>query len=329
MLSRVADSIHWMGRYVERAENLARFVDVTYHLNLDLPAPVHEQWQPLVSTTGDQRWFAEHYGEANRDNVMRFLTFDSEYPNSIISCLRAARENARSIRETISSEMWEHLNHFYHMVNAAADDERVLQSPQIFFNEVKLSSHLFRGITDGTMSHGEGWHFVRLGRHLERADKTSRILDVKYYVLLPSVKDVGTPIDDLQWSAVLRSVSGFEMFRKCHHSITPERVVSFLMLDRLFPRAIMYCLNAANDSLHAISGCPADTFWNLAEKRMGQLRSELAYTQVSDIMTSGLHEFVDAFQTKLNTVGDAMHQTFIAMRPEREALHVRAAPEPQ
>ncbi|MGE0757912.1 MAG: alpha-E domain-containing protein, partial [Pirellulaceae bacterium] len=303
-----------------RAENLARFVDVTYQLNLDLPTPADQQWQPLVSTTGDQAWFAQRYGEANRENVVRFLTFDADYPNSIISCLRAARENARSIRETISSEMWEQLNHFFHMVNAAADDEQVLQSPQVFFNEVKLSSHLFRGITDGTMSHGEGWHFVRLGRHMERADKTSRILDVKYYVLLPKVTDVGTPVDDVQWSAVLRSVSGFEMFRKRHHGITPERVVDFLMLDRLFPRAIMYCLNAANDSLHAIAGSPHDTFTNIAEKRMGQLRSDLAYTQVPDIMSCGLHEFVDKFQKKLNAAGAAIYETFIALRSVPEAF---------
>jgi uncharacterized alpha-E superfamily protein len=318
MLSRVADAIHWMARYIERAENVSRFVDVTYNLNLDLPVSIQNQWQPLVSTTGDQAWFAEHYGESNRENVVHFLTFNTEYPNSIISCVRAARENARSIRETISSEMWEHLNRFYHVVTAAAADDRVHTSPQDFFHEVKLSSHLFRGIMDGTMSHGEGWNFARLGRYLERADKTSRILDVKYYVLLPTVQDVGTTIDDLQWSSVLRSVSGFEMFRKRHHSITPERVIEFLMLDRLFPRAIMYCLNAAKVSLHAITGSPSDTFWNLAEKRMGQLRSDLAYTQVADIMTEGLHEFVDAFQTKLNLVGEAIHQTFIALRPDRE-----------
>ena len=153
----------------------------------------------------------------------------------------------------------------------------MLQSPQEFFQEVKLASHLFSGITDGTMTHGEGWQFARLGRKLERADKTSRLLDVKYFLLLPTVHDVGTPTDDLQWSAVLRSLSGFEMFRKRHGQISPERVVGFLVLDRLFPRAIMHCIDSANEALHAISGSPEDTFWNPAEKRLGQLRSELAY----------------------------------------------------
>ena len=316
MLSRVADSIYWMTRYIERAENLARFVDVTFGLMLDVPHHSAEQWQPLVSTTGDEKWFAERYGTASRENVIQFLTFDADHPSSILSCVRNARENARSIRETISSEMWEHLNHLYFTAIDASGNEDIAHSPRDFLEEIKLASHLFTGITDNTMSHGECWHFVRLGRYLERADKTSRILDVKYFLLLPKVEDVGTPLDDLHWSAVLRSVSGFEMFRKRHRGITPDRVVGFLILDRIFPRSIMHCLNAANDSLHAISGSPLGTFWNPAEKRMGQLRGELAFTTVADILSSGLHEFLDSFQSKLNGVGDAIFETFIALESE-------------
>lgn len=315
MLSRVADSIYWMARYVERVENLARFIDVTLNLMLDLPDGSAEQWQPLVSTTGDQKWFAEHYGVATQENVTRFLTFDREYPNSILESLYRARENARSVRETISSEMWEHLNQFYYMVKDASRDNSALESPHVFFQEIKMASHLFKGITDGTMSHGEGWHFARMGRLLERADKTSRILDVKYYVLLPLVQDIGTPIDDLQWSSVLRSVSGFEMYRKRYHGIDPRRVIEFLMLDHEFPRAIQYCLSSAEDSLHAITGTPKGTFRNLAERKMGQLRSELAYSEVNEIVDHGLHEFLDTLQTKLNTVGEAINETFITMRP--------------
>jgi uncharacterized alpha-E superfamily protein len=316
MLSRVADSIYWMSRYVERVENVARFVDVTFNLMLDLPDGSAEQWQPLVSTTGDQTWFAQRYGEATRDSVVRYLVFDPEYPNSIISCLEKARESARCIRETISPEMWEHLNHFYYMVLDGSINEDLLESPQELLSEVKKAGHLFQGVTDGTMPHGEAWHFVQLGKLLERADKTSRILDVKYYILLPNVEDVGTSIDDLQWSAVLRSVSGLEMFRRRHGEITPQRVVGFLLLDRLFPRAIMHCIDTASRSLHAISGSPEGTFWNLAEKRMGQLRSDLAYTHVNEIITSGLHEFLDSIQTNLNDLGDAIYDSFVATHPE-------------
>jgi len=317
MLSRVADSIYWMSRYVERAENLARFVDVTHHMSLDLPPGSEQQWGALVNASGDHEYFEERYGEPTRENVFRMLTFDPDYPGSIYSCVQSARENARSIRESISSEMWEQLNQFYITVRDAAKAGS-LKSPNEFLQYVRSSSHLFVGITVTTFSHGEEWHFSRLGRVLERADKTSRILDVKYFTLLPNVHDVGTPIDDLQWSAVLRSVSGFEMYRRRHHGITPKRVVGFLVLDRLFPRAIMHCVDVANQSLHVISGSPEGTFWNVADKCLGQLYSELAYSTVDDIIAHGLHEFLDSLQTRLNAVGEGVTNTFIAMEPDRE-----------
>ncbi len=317
MLSRVADSIYWMSRYLERADNLARFVDVTHHMSLDLPPGSSQQWEALVFASGDQEYFNERYGDATRENVLRFLTFDNKYLGSILSCVQAARENARSVRESISSEMWEQINQVYLTVREASQSGD-LESPNEFLHYVKNSNHLFVGITVTTFSQGEAWHFARLGRVLERADKTSRILDVKYFTLLPNVQDVGTPIDDLQWSAVLRSVSGFEMYRKRHHGITPKRVVGFLVLDRQFPRAIMHCLDIATRSLHAISGSPEGTFWNEADKRLGQLRSDLAYSTVDEIISKGLHEFLDTLQVKLNEVGDAIHETFIAIEPPAE-----------
>src|SRR5262245_20433124 len=231
MLSRVADSLYWISRYIERAENVARFIDVNLHMMPDLPEGATEQWQPLVITTADDLPFAERYGTATRDNVIQFLTFDQENPNSIIACLRAARENARSVREIISSEMWVQINTFYLMMNESAATDRVRESPYEFFREVKMASHLFEWLTNAAMSHGEGWHFCRLGRLLERADKASRILDVKYFILLPAVTDVGTPFDDIQWAAVLRSTSALEMYRKRHHHLTPEQIVDFLLLD--------------------------------------------------------------------------------------------------
>ena len=319
MLSRVADSIYWMSRYVERAENVARFVDVTHNMTLDLLPGASKQWGALVYASGDHKEFERRYGEPTRDNVVRFLTFDTEYANSILSCLAAARENARSVRDAISSEMWEQLNQFYYRVRDAAN--RPLESPNEFFEYVRNASHLFIGITVATFSQDEGWHFARLGRMLERADKTSRILDVKYFILLPSAEDVGTPIDDLQWSAVLRSVGGFEMFRKRHRRITPNRVVEFLMLDRFFPRAVLHCVNNATRSLHAISGSPPETFCNIAEMSLGRLRSELAFLTVEDVINDGLHEFLDSLQTKLNEVGEGLHQTYIALEPDEEAIN--------
>src|SRR6266404_6784028 len=315
MLSRVANSIYWLSRYTERAENVARFIDVNLQMILDLPSGSTEQWAPLVIITGDDAAFAKHFATATRENVIRFLTFDTSNPNSIASCLRAARENARTIREAISPDMWEQINTCHLMVNAAATDPRIIGSPYSFFNEVKRASHLFDGITEATMLHDEGWHFYRMGRLLERADKTSRLLDVKYFILLPSVTDVGTPMDDIQWAAVLRSASALEMYRKRHGHIAPEQIVEFLVLDHEFPRSIHHCLTAANDSLHAITGTPVGMYRNPAEQRLGQLRAELAYADTEHIIKRGLHEFLDGFQTKLNLVDQCIFDTFFALRP--------------
>ncbi len=238
MLARVAESIYWMSRYIERAENVARFIEVNLNLMLDLPLGSAQQWKPLVETTGDAAEFKKRYGEATQQNVIQFLTFDLENGNSIRACLRAARENARSVREIISSEMWEQVNQFYLMVNAADAASRT--DPQELFASVRMAGHLFGGVTDATMTHNEGWNFCRLGRMLERADKTSRILDVKYFLLLPTAADVGTTSDDIQWAAVLRSASAFEMYRKAHGRITPDRVAEFLLFEKEFPRAIQY-----------------------------------------------------------------------------------------
>lgn len=315
MLSRVADSVYWMSRYVERAENVARFVDVNLQLMLDAPEGQDQQWEPLVATTGDHEEFARRCDAATAQNVIHFLTFDAQNPNSILSCLRAARENARTIREIISSEMWLQVNKFYLMVNSAAASADGRDLPLEFFEEVKLASHLFTGITNATMTHGEAWNFGRLGRMLERADKTSRILDVKYYLLLRSAHEVGTPFDDIQWAAVLRSASAFEMYRKRHGRIAPRGVVDFLMLDREFPRAIHYCLLGAQDSLHAISGTPLGTFRHPPEKLLGQLCSEFSYTAVDEIIDHGLHEYVDELQTRMNLVGRGIADAFFTLHP--------------
>jgi len=314
MLSRVADSICWMARYVERAENVARFVDVNLNLVLDSPTGQEQQWQPLVNTSGDHLLFAKRHGAATRENVIQFLTFDDEYGNSILSCLRTARENARSIREIISSEMWEQINRFYLMVKEAASELPTTVGQEKFFNEVKEASNLFNGIAEATLTRNEAWHFLQLGRMLERADKTSRILDVKYFMLLRSAADVGTPIDDIHWAAVLRSASAFEMYRKRHGRMSPEGIVEFLLLDSEFPRAIRYCLNSARESVHAISGTPLESFKNPAERLLGQLSAELAYAQVEEVLKGGLHEYLDDLQDKMNQVSQGIYDTFFARR---------------
>jgi uncharacterized alpha-E superfamily protein len=279
-----------------------------------------EQWAPLVATTGDYELFRELYGEPDRAKSIEFLTFDERNPNSILACLQKARENARSVREMISSAMWEELNKFFLMVRSARSNPNLWDSSYEFFNQVKLSSHLFEGVTVATMSHGEAWHFGRMGRLLERADKTSRILDVKYYVLLPAIEEVGTPLDTVQWSALLESASALEMYRKRFGQILPAHVADFLILDREFPRAIHFCLIKAEESLLSITGGERGRFRTLPEKRLGRLRSQFDYTGIGEIIEQGLHEFIDAFQLQLNNVGDAIHQTFFALRPVAKPL---------
>jgi uncharacterized alpha-E superfamily protein len=323
MLSRVADSIFWMSRSIERAQNIARFINVNLKLAIDLgtgaspdsTGAAFNQWSPLIYTTGDQARFEELYGVYNQRNVIDFLAFDLKNPNSIISCLRNARENARTVREMISSLMWEELNKFFLSVRSAACERAILDSPYEFFHQIILASHLLEGITDGTMSHGEAWHFAHLGRMLERADKTSRILDVKYFILLPSVGDIGTNIDTIQWAALLESASALEMYRKRHGRIAPESVAEFLILDREFPRAMHHCLIEAEKSLNAICGRRDDRMFNSAEQKLGRLRADVNYSQIREIIDRGLHEFIDDFQIKLNAVGTAIHETFFAAPP--------------
>jgi uncharacterized alpha-E superfamily protein len=311
LLSRVADSVYWMGRYIERAENVARFIDVNQNLMLDLPRGFGEQWQPIVDTTGDRAAFLEQYDEATQNNVVQFLAFDARNPNSIHSCVLAARENARSVRETISSEMWEQINSLYLLVSGESRKPLAERMPE-FCRQVRMSCHLFQGVQHSTMSHNEAWHFIRLGTSLERADKTTRILDVKYFILLPLVTDVGTPYDDIQWGAVLKSVSGFEMYRKCYGRILPERVVDFLLLDGEFPRAVRYCIGLADNSLRAITGTRVGAFSCPSEQHLGLLRSELDYAQVEPILRSGLHEFFDGLQAKMNTIDECISGDFFA-----------------
>jgi uncharacterized alpha-E superfamily protein len=314
LLSRVADSVYWMARYIERAENVARFIGVNLHLHLDLPLEPAHQWQPLIDTSGDAEVFRQSYGQASQASVIKFLALDAANPNSIYSCLRAARENARSVRETISSGMWEQINSMYLQIQS----QRAMPGHEWLtevLRDIRLACQLFQGITDATMSHDEAWHFLHLGRMMERADKTSRILDVKYFMLLPSATYVGTPYDDLHWSAVLKSVSGFEMYRKKHGRISPRSIVDFLVMDREFPRAIHHCIHGVDECLHAITGTRMGWFHYPSEQLMGLLRAELDYTSVDNIIHDGLHEYLDKLQGKMNAIGNSLHNDFFAARP--------------
>jgi uncharacterized alpha-E superfamily protein len=310
LLSRVADSIYWMARYIERAENVARYIGVTLQLQLDLPLARAHQWQPLIDTSGDTEDFKERYGEPTQANVIEFLAYDASNSNSIVSCLRLARENARSVREIISSEMWTHINSMYLNSQAHAsmpEPGRLLDT----FRDMRMGCHTFQGICDATMTHNEAWHFLRLGRKLERADKTSRILDVKYFMLLPSARDVGTPYDDIHWAAVLKSVSGFQMYRQKYGRLTPRGVVDFLVLDREFPRSMNYCIREAGACLRAITGSPESAPRFRSEQLLTPICMQLHTADVDQIIGEGLHEYLDGLQLALNEVDITFREEFV------------------
>lgn len=311
MLSRVADSVFWMSRYIERAENVARFVEVNQTITLGGLGAMSAQWAPLIFASGDEDLFKALYGEFSRENVLRFLLFDDRNPNSILGCLIRARENARAIRDILSTAMWESINRFYLRVREAAlRSTRVLVNPNEFLDEVNRSSHQVIGVTEATMSHGEAYHFSTVGRLLERADKTSRILDVKYYILLPSLSEVGGTLDVVQWSALLESSSALHMYRKRFGRILPRNVADFLILDRKFPRSICSSVGQAEQCVHEITGSPSGMFANRAEQLLGQLNGHLSFLRIDEILNRGMHEFVDGLQEDLNEISIAIMQTF-------------------
>lgn len=315
MLSRVAESIFWMSRCIERAENVARFIDVNQRLSLGVNDDANLQWAPLVYTTGGEQLFFELYGPDAafvRDRVLRFLISETGNPNSILSCLTNARQNARGVRENLTTPMWEEINRFYLLVREAATKPGTLRRPDEFLTAVKRASHLIWGVTDSTMSRGEAWHFCRMGRLLERADKTSRILDVKYYILLPQPQDVGMPYDVVQWSALLESTSALQMYRRRFGRIVPIHVAEFLILDRLFLRSLHYGVLGAEASLHAITGTAGGAYTNCSEQKLGMLKADLDCAHIDDIVSQGMHQFIDAFQIRLNEVGDAVHECFFS-----------------
>lgn len=311
MLSRVADTLYWMSRYLERAENISRFVEVNWHLSLENSRNGSQEWDALISVTGDNDMFLKCCDTYSKENVINFLFFDTAYPHSIISCLRAARENARTVREIISSDMWEQINAFYHFVeNMGKRSEGIHSNPYEFCQSIQMRSMLIKGLTNDTMIHAEGWHFVRLGRYLERADKTSRILDVKYFTLAPGNKQADDAFDDVQWSALLRATGGLEAYRQKCGRIFPASVSQFLIFERQFARSILRCLIVARESLHAISNTPVGSYQNKAEQRMGSLLSELAYTDITTVFEQGLHPFTDQLQLKMNKVNESIAETF-------------------
>jgi uncharacterized alpha-E superfamily protein len=309
MLSRVADSLYWLARYIERAENNSRILDVNLQVTLDsehADSADERDWRPIIATLEDQTLFDSLNPVANAETVCEFVTFAKENPNSIVSCVAAARENARTVREYISSEMWERINGLYLWLNSPEARQLQAGSGIDFYRRLVDRSHQFHGTTDATLTHGDGWNFLQIGKFIERADSASRILDLKYHILLPGEEQVGGNVDTVQWQAVLKSCSGFEAYRKIHTGqVTPASVAEFIILHDCFPRSIRFCVNALDVALHRLSGCDRAHFANEAERLAGRLCSDLTYAKIGEIFEIGLHEYLDGIQFRLLEISEA------------------------
>ena len=323
MLSRVAESLYWLSCYIERAENNSRILDVNLQLTLDMDHCDHDEkrsWSPILATLEDQTLFNENYPTVTADGVCEFVTFAKENPNSILSSVSRARENARTVREYISSEMWERINSLYLWLNSVQARQIYAASAIDFYRHVVDCSHQFHGTTDATLTHGDGWNFLQLGKYLERADSASRIIDLKYHILLPSGEKVGGDVDTLQWIAVLKSCSAFEAYRKIQTGqVTPWSVAEFIILHDSFPRSIRFCVERLRHALHALSGSDLAHFSNEAERLAGRLSSDLNYARINDILNTGLHQYLDKIQLRLSEIATAMYKTYCEWRePEPE-----------
>ncbi len=310
MLSRVADSLYWLARYIERAENNSRILDVNLQVTLDDDNVGEDadkiDWQPILATLEDQQLFQKLYAVTSAETVCEFLTFAQENPNSIRSCVASARENARTVREYISSEMWERINGLYLWINSPEARQTFAASAIDFYRQLVDQAHQFHGTTDATLTHGEGWSFLQVGKYLERADSASRILDLKYHILLPRGEQVGGNVDTVQWQALLKSCSAFEAFRKIHTGqVTPGSVANFILLHEHFPRSIRFCVEQLDTALHTISGSSRSHFANEAERLAGKLCSDLTYAKIADIIGGGLHQYLDGIQFRLIEIAAA------------------------
>ncbi len=314
MLSRTADHLFWMSRYTERAENTARMLDVNYQTSL-LPqsaAVAQFGWQGLLSISELLPAYQAKHGEITAKDVMEFMVKDEENPSSIVSCLKAARENARAVRGTLTTEVWETLNQTWLEVNRMLREGEFERDPSQFLEWVKFRSHLSRGVTLGTMLADESLFFMRLGTFLERADNTARLVDVKFHAVesdfFGAASEKDQEYDFYHWSAILRSVSGFEIYRKVYRDvIKPERVAELLILRADMPRSLHASLDEVVKNLAMVANDPSSE----TLRRAGKLRADLEYGRIDEILATGLHAYLTQFLDRINELGGRISRDFL------------------
>ncbi|MDO9074102.1 MAG: alpha-E domain-containing protein [Rubrivivax sp.] len=316
MLSRTADHLFWMARYMERAENTARMLDVNYQTSL-LPqsADMAEQgWRGLLSISELTSSFSKKHEKVTALDVMDFMVRDETNPSSIVSCVRAARENARAVRGALTTEVWETQNQTWLEFARMLKGDAFERDPGSLFEWVKFRSHLSRGVTVGTMLQDEALHFLRIGTFLERADNTARLLDVKFQALAggdyfgPGAAKEGLEVDFYHWSAILRSVSGFEIYRKVYRNVIhPDKVAELLILRPDMPRSLAACLNDVVGNLEMVANEQSSE----TLRRAGRLRSDLKYGRIDEILATGLHAYLTEFLDRVNDIGVGISRDFL------------------
>ncbi len=310
MLSRTADHLYWMARYTERAENLARIADVTNRMSLmpQSDSDLEMAWRATLKIIGLEEPYLARFERITPDSVLRYLVFDRENPASIYNCLRAARENAHAVRGTLTSELWETANTTWLEMRAKDPDSVGPDGMSPFFEWVKYRSHVSRGVTIGTMLQDESLRFIRLGTFLERADSTARFLDVKYQMLEDRDAPPDEAADYYQWSALLRSVSAFETFRRVYRDqITPIRVAELLILREDMPRSLHRCLKEVHANLSAVSNARSRE----TERRAGELHASLKYGRIEDVFEIGVHEYLTRFLDRIYDLSNRINEDFL------------------
>lgn len=319
MLSRVANTLYWMVRYIERADNLARLIDVNQQQLLDRERldneRLRESWRPIILCTGDEELFDMAYSSAGSHEVIRFLTDDPSNPNSIVSCIALARENARMVRDQLSDDLWQELNDLYHFSRSHEASVVSRINPSQFYQTIRRSAFTIHGIASSTMRRSQGWDFMDLGRQLERADKTTRFLDISSY-LSPErdVPELGpNKAATLHWTAILRSCGAIGAYRAARLGFTPREVIGFLLFSDDFPRSVRHCACRIDVGLHRISGTPRGSYSNTAERLCGKLLADLNFGSPDDVFDAGLHDYLDHMQSVFNRIGDEIFETYVLM----------------
>lgn len=315
LLARYADCIFWLARYVERAENLARILDVNETFSRDSRGG--QNWRSIVQLNSDEeRFFAGHDAPAAH-NVVNFYVIDGDNPTSIVSTIRYARENARTLRPLISTEMWVQLNVFYNHLTELSTEDLAPGNLAALFTMIKEACQTHTGITEGTFFRDQGWYFYQIGRYIERADQTTRLLDIKYHLLLPSPSDVGSPVDVSQWNALLRSAAGYHAYRRLHAaSTTPARVAGFMLLNNAFPRSVHHCVREVGRLLGEVKSHHGLRNGNDAAEELDRLQAVLGTFDIAAILRSGLHEFLDSIQRQLMAVTRELSIAFFGYTSE-------------